>query len=423
MPLRINKKYIPLILFCFCLLTRISFKLISGANNFELFPDAHRYDQVSELLIQGKWSMDVNAYIIAPLYPLFLALAKMISGNCWEITAVTIQFLMISLSAIWIYRLSFLLSKSEFISTITALIYILYPLTLWYNFTLVQETLFQSLFIGSIYYLVKSGKSSIDRDFILSIILLALSILTKSHIIIALPFLAVWILKFKTLKHLIQTSLIVIMICMPNTILNYLNYNIVSLSSSGSSTLLLLGHSDQTYPCLINTAGQLEGRHAQGCDADFVFEPNFDNESWATINKMNPQQRFKERKKMALNWIKNNPDKYIDLKLHGLLRFLKPGLDRKQYQFHIWLTTFLMGMLIYIPAIIELTRKQNRVEKSFKFLCWILVLTVFLIFMIFLPINRFRVVTLEPALIVLAGIYYGRYIKKWLQNKYPTAIT
>ena len=415
-------KYTPLLIFLLCMLTRVIYKCISYANNFELFPDAYRYDKLSNLLLNGIWEMDVNAYIVAPFYPIFLSLFKLIGGASWEVWTITAQFSLVSISAVWIYQITLLITQSRQTSTLSALIYIFYPLTLWYNFTLVQETLFQSLFIGTIYHLYKSYKLNSDRSFSFAIILLGVSLLTKSHIIVAFPFIVFWIYKYKSLQHLIWGAFGLLLLCLPTAYLNFKNHKIISLSSSGSATLFLLGHSDKTFNCLIKTAGEIESRHAQGCDPDFVFERDYSEEPWSTINKLEPKARFHSRRQAALNWIKDNPGKFIQLKIHGLKRFFIPGLDWKQYKPIIWIFSLILGLAIYIPAIIILLDKKSPLDPAYKSLSWILIITVFLIFMIFFPINRFRIITMEPTLIVLAGIFYSKYIKKWLRKTHSTTI-
>ena len=417
------KQYSAAYIILVCILSRILFKLISGINNYELFHDSYRYNEISNRLIQGEWAMDINAYIIAPLYPLFLALIKLISKGHWELITVGVQFLMVGISALWIYRLALLVFKSDWSALISVILFIFYPLTLWYNFTLVQETMFQSLFIGFLYYLYKSYNQKSNRSLYMAGLLFGLSILTKSHALIALPFFLLWIAKYKSAGSTIGFICIVVSICLPITIINYQQYGTLGLSSAGTSTLFLLGHSDKTYNCILESAGTIEKRHAQGCDADFVFEKEYPEQPYSQINKMAPIQRFKSRKEIAIKWIKENPGKFGKLKWHGIKRFVIPGLDWNQYPIKIWLPSFLLGLLIYFPALLMLLKRSHNLNQAFKYIVWILLLNIFIIFILFFPVNRFRVITLEPMLIILAGAYYSIYIKKWLQRKIPAAIT
>ena len=63
------------------LLTRIGFKWLSGADNFQLFYDSSRYDMLSNRIVNGNYNLDVTAFITAPFYPYFLATTKYLFGE------------------------------------------------------------------------------------------------------------------------------------------------------------------------------------------------------------------------------------------------------------------------------------------------------------------------------------------------------
>ena len=93
-------------LFFLCLLVRILFKVLSGYDNYELFVDAHRYDILSTQILQGNYNLDIVAYLSAPLYSYTLAVTKLLSSHYWQAIAVGYQFILISLSTVYIYKIT-----------------------------------------------------------------------------------------------------------------------------------------------------------------------------------------------------------------------------------------------------------------------------------------------------------------------------
>ena len=96
------------LIFLLFFLSRCLFKWVTGHDNFELFGDSYRYDIFSDQLLSGNFNLDGFAFIIAPLYPYFLAGMKLLFGAYWQTAAVALQFAVVSWSGVWLYRLALL---------------------------------------------------------------------------------------------------------------------------------------------------------------------------------------------------------------------------------------------------------------------------------------------------------------------------
>lgn len=402
-------------IFLACLASRILFKVISKYDNYQLFVDSHRYDNLSTKIINGDTNMDIVAYLSAPLYPYTLAFFKKINLENWEVLAVGYQFLLVALSAVVIYKITKLLFDSETTATLASAIYILYPMTFWFNFTLTQETTFQCYFIFFCYFFLKTTISPSTRASVLAAGCFALSLLTKSHIVMLLPFLALIFLYNKQLKQGLLFFALVMISTIPHGLKNYHEHGVYTLSSHGNASLFLLGHSDQTYPCLLERAGEMDDFSALGCDPSFVFDRTYSFEEYGLVNDLSVKDRNETRMRIALEWIKANPKKFVELKLFGLKRFLMPGLDYLQYKFSYWVLSFISGLLLYLPAYLILFQKFKS-KPAVHFLMVSLILVSAAIFIVFFPINRFRVITMEPLLCVYAAVFYTRLLQPFLKT-------
>lgn len=398
-------------LFTLCLLVRMAFHWFMPHDHFDLFTDSYRYDELSDRILSGNFSLDVTSYIIAPLYPYTLAFFKLIGGSGWQTMVVAFQFLLVALSTVYLYKTSLLLFDSKNAALLTGLMYIFYPLTLWYNFTLVQETSFQAYFIFFIYFFLRISKYALTGDVIRAAIFFGLALWTKSHILMLLPLLIIILGLQKKWKQGFVFASIVVLLSIPHGLVNYKLHEVFTISSHGNATLFLLGHSDDTYPCLIGQKRDMRTYSDAGCDNSIAIDADYVFPIYGLVNTLTPKERNALRFKIATEWIKDNNVKFLELKWHGLKRFIVPGLDSRLYKLPIWLASLFGGLLIYLPAYFILAR--NLREDWWQHLLPVaLLFTIAVIFIVFFPINRFRVITLEPLLMVYAGLFYQRLLPK-----------
>lgn len=401
-----------IVLFLLCLIVRIAFKYFSGYDNFELFGDSGRYDILSRRIINGEANMDIVAYLSAPLYSYTLALFKTIHFDHWQTITVSYHFLLISLSAIYIYKITDLLFKSRSTSFIASLIYIFYPMTLWFNFTIAQETTFQAFIIIFSYYFMASSEHGSKKNYMLTSLSFGLALLTKSHILMLLPFLLlIKMIHGQLLDFSKYLVIIVGLMILPHGLINKQQHGVFTISSHGNASFFLLGHSDFTYDCILNTSGSTGQFSHEGCVPVFVFDRDQVFPKYGKANALSVKERNRVRLKIALEWVKQNPSKFLKLKIYGIQRFLMPGLDYKQFKLKYWLASFIAGILIYIPGYLILYQQLMANYKDHLLMVSLILVTA-AIFIIFFPVNRFRVITMEPLLIVYAGQWYSQLISK-----------
>ena len=250
--------------------------------------------------------------------------------------------------------------------------------------------------------------------------LLCLTILCKSHAA-SLWILMIGILFYlKRSKHLILFLASTLIFLSPLLIRNTILYDKFSYSNFAVGSMLLAGHSEQTYSCLALTAQAPQNSIQSDCELNFIFHPPYEFGSYGQINKLPPPDRDKQKIKLALDWIHDNPLKTLELKATGLLRLMIPSVDFRVYPIPIFITSLILGLLLYIPSIITIVSRWKKGQKD-VLIPFLLFACVALVFVIFYPQNRFRIITLEPLLMVYAAALYYKLLKKklWLNHSDP----
>lgn len=417
--IRFIQKHPSLFIFLLFMLTRFLFKWISGYDNFELFGDSYRYDILSDRILSGDYDLDYTAYIIAPLLPYYLALMKILFGIHWQFWGMFFQFVVIAASGICLYKLALLLFRSEVVAWLAALFYCFFPITLWYNFTFTQETLFQGFFIISIYYLVKTLDDNQIKYLIISAVFFSLAFLTKSHGLLFAPFIVVLFFLNQQLSFLnkIKYSFFYGAICLlftvPNGLYNLKKHGVYTFSSYGSATFFYYGHCEYTY---ITHFYPTYKDITEGADASFIFDKDFNHPGYGKINALPHKEKAKWYTKMAFDWMRQNPYKCLQIEAFSFYRFFMPGVSMHHYLFYKWLLSFIFSLPIYLLAYFGI---WTAVRQSPRQHLWILFLMLMMLGfnLVFSPQSRFRTVTLEPFYTM-----YAAFAFMFLYNKYSSLL-
>jgi len=404
------------IIFMAFLGSRCIYYALSGADHFELFGDSYRYDDLSNRILNGDFNLDIVAFIIAPLYPALLAVIKVLAGTHWEEMAVLVQFLLVSMSGLWLYRLALLLFEQRNTALLAAAFYGVFPNTLWLNFTLSQETVFQSLFVGAIYYWVSSLQTENRRHLVYSAVLYSLAFLTKSHVLLFSPLIA-WLYMrrrqipfFRKAADALLYAGICILFTLPYGLYHLKHNGQYVISSTGFGAFFHQYHSEAGYMDNFYPSDTLwEQPHIGNT---FVFYPQHDFGQYGKVNLLPHRQKQKLHFAMALEWIKSNPGKYLRLKWFAFRRFFTPGLSRLHYPAHTWLLSLLAGLPFYLLAYAGLWQAwRDDIRRH----TWMAALTGFMLFfyLFFWPQSRFRTVTLEPFYLMYAALAARLLWSKW----------
>ena len=404
---QLEERPLYLVLFLLFFLVRIFFKWVSGYNNFELFLDSERYDEYSNNILQGHFNMDHTAFILAPLYPYFLAAIKFLFGANWQFFGVLFQFLLVSLSGVYLYKIAILLFQKRRIALVGALFYCFFPMTLWYNFTFTQETLFQSLFIFAIYHLLQTLYGN-PKYLVPSALFYSLAFLTKSHLLLFSPFVVLLFFTsspyslFQKIKYSILYGAICLAFTLPYGLYNLKVNGVYALSSYGTGAFFHISNSEYTYNEVFHPAALDSEAHRYGTYLIFAFDKNFEYPKYGKVNSLPMKERQRMHAILAWEWIWENPRDFWRLKWFSFYRFFTPGLSGGHHSMGVWLASFLSSLPIYLLAYVGIFQSMRRDWRKHW---WIVLLmgTILVFFVVFSPVSRFRTVTLEPYYLIYAA--------------------
>jgi len=363
--------------------------------------DVERYLRLSENIINGNYNLLDDLFIVAPFYPYYLALLKIISNENFINSLIASQIFISSTTTVFIMKITKEIFKSKFTVNISGLIYSVYPTTLFYTHMIGQETFFQFFFIVSSFFFCKFANKQKFKDLFLFSLFITFSFLTKSHVSIIIIFFVISVfLLSKKIKKKIQNVLIIIitvnLICFPNGLYNYKKNGIYALSTTGFG-LSMASNSENFYNFLVEVKNIKE-----------LKDPNIIN---LYPPKIDTNKNIKDKEKYwldsSIEWIKNNPKKFIVMKLYNFYNFVMPGGNAKHYTFKMWLILFLVALPLYVGSYIEII--QRSIINYKKNLLIISVFFGMLIYSVpFFPQDRLNYIMLEPLYI----IYFSNFIIK-----------
>ena len=304
-------------------------------------------------------------------------------------------------------------------------IFCFHPSAILYVNNVGQECFFQVFLIYSLFFLIRflEFNDSI-KNLMLSAFFFALCFLTKSYILLWSPCIAlILFFRIKSTKKAIQYTLIYMILCvlmtMPYGFYNLKKHGIYTLSSNGIEFFFWFGNSESTYLsdyCIES----YEKRFSEKLPTDTAFFihshslplSNMTIEKYADILKQMPPVKERQRyfKEGAKKWISENRDKWLNLKMFYLKRYILPGLNRHFFVFNRWLFMLIISVPFYFLAywgIIEAIRKD--LKKHFWILSLWVILLLFCVF--FHSENRFRSITIEPYFAIYAPIGFQKMIQ------------
>jgi len=404
----------------FFLALTIRLLYLATAHLFNISPtdccDWSRYDQLSTQILVGNYNMDGGSFIVAPIFPLFVSLIKFVSYENTFLIIQLIQTLISSFSVYFLMKSSDIIFEKKILSIFVGIIFSLYPFTFWFVVYMGQETFFQSFLIISFYYLLKFMKYKKFRDFTCFSIIFGITLLTKSHIILFVPFLFFILLInykdiLKSLVYFVIFILIVFITCLPQSInnKNYNNYHV--LSTTGVGLHFLVGHNDEFYKMITAPPKKNSEEYKRIWSMDYKVA----KETKKNNKSLNHKELDKVRFYVGLNWILNNPSKATKLIFMNIKNFLQPGFNKLHHDGLKWLVSFIISFPIYILAYYAIIKNIFHNYKKHTLIIS-LFFTMFIFSTIFYTQNRFRVITIEPYYLMYAS--YSIYqIYNYLKNK------
>ena len=403
-----NKKQLILI-FVVALISRVSFAHYSGVEVFG--GDWARYDDQSNNILKGEFNLEVSLFITAPLYSYLVAGLKYIFNSRYVSVLELLQILLSAVSAIYLTKTAQLIFKKNNISLVCGIVYGVYPVTLYFTHTLGQESIFQSFFIVAIYFISKFLRYKQRKDLILFSIIFSLALLTKSHVLLIIPFLLVGVIIVKGINYDSISDVIIIVgivffLTLPYGIYNKIVNGVYVISSSGLGGHFLTGHNDDTYTYLVDSPPRdtIEYKRIKSMDY-MIFR-----QLAPKLGGLTHAEKQALYLRAGFDWIHDNPKKAIKLLFVNLRDFLMPGFNIQHYPFKAWLAALIMSTPIFVFAYIEIVRSCIKNYKEH-----IPILSIFLGMLLFslgfYTQNRFRVITLEPFYVMYASASLVSFFK------------
>lgn len=413
--------------FLLFLLSRFLYWVFSPMNYLTSIKDVLRYDKMSQQILNGNYNLDIGSFIVAPFYPFFVAATKFFFGIHWLIAVGWIQNIVAALAGIYLLKILNTLTSNIAAKYWLSTLYTVYPFTLIYTYAVLQESLFQSFYIIACYYFLQTLKPHLAQP--LAVLkfsfIFSLAFLTKSHILLGVPivFLLWFLLKeniFLTFKKVTLFCIICGIMTLPNGIYNYKKNGVYTLSSDGFAMFFFWGQSEYAYKRDVLGTSINELFEAKTLERDTAYlldiegERFFEDPSGVSAQRLLLLPRGKNRDKYfwksAFDWIKSHPEDYFWLKMAHFRHGIVPGVSSLSYPFKTWLLVLIVTAPIYFLGYISLFK---HLKQDFRNHAWSLLPfgSLLLLCSIAVCSTRFKIITVEPLLLVYTALLLGDYRK------------
>ena len=353
----------------------------------KVLPDTYTYLKIGEEIFSGKI---IQTPLHMPGYGIWMFLFNFITQNNY---GVIIGDIVISCLTVYvIYLLSYEIFKKKEISIISALIFALYPFSIFYSISALSETLFVFLLLLSILMFYRN-------DFFYGSLLIILSIYIKPTSDIFAPFLilifSLVIKKYsfkKSIFHLCIYYTLYILLLSPWWFHNWKKYDgFVRINLSGGYHL---------YSG--NNIKNKTGGGIGGIDVDH---------NWSDEDiKYRGIEFHNKFKKEAYDFIKENPKEFVNLTMIKFLRFwrMHPYTDEYKGTIYKLISTLSYGIILILSILFIFNSK-----KFLRIISPLLTIIFFTtaIHCITIASIRYRY-PIEPILIIFASYTIYKYLKK-----------
>ena len=353
----------------------------------KVLPDTYTYLKIGEEIFSGKI---IQTPLHMPGYGIWMFLFNFITQNNY---GVIIGDIVVSCLTVYvIYLLSYEIFKKKEISIISALIFALYPFSIFYSISALSETLFVFLLLLSILMFYRN-------DFFYGSLLIILSIYIKPTPDIFAPFLilifSLVIKKYsfkKSIFHLCIYYTLYILLLSPWWFHNWKKYDgFVRINLSGGYHL---------YSG--NNIKNKTGGGIGGIDVDH---------NWSDEDiKYRGIEFHNKFKKEAYNFIKENPKEFVNLTMIKFLRFwqIYPYTDEYKGTIYKLISTLSYGIILILSILFIFNSK-----KFLRIISPLLTIIFFTtaIHCITIASIRYRY-PIEPILIIFASYTIYKYLKK-----------
>lgn len=379
------------ILFFIALLIRILFHLLSP---IDYFPDSISYLKLSNLIFTPTLIEDHN---MMPGYPIFLFLSNKLFSNYFALD-ILISSLLVLVAGRLYYKIFF----DEQGAKVCAFLFAIYPFNILYSSLMLTENSY-------IFFAITGYTFLYYKKIFFSFIFIVISILIRPSIdifnIIVIIFFSIFVFEDEyknTIKKVIIFSIIYCIVFSPWWFYNYKRYGQFIKLTPAFGLTLYSGNNE------MNKTG------GGNLNEDFNFN--------IIKGVDDPLERDRIMKDAAINYIINNPVKFIQLSFKRLIRFFNIIPNYKKDDLYnggiknlfisiISAITMTCLYLFSFLAIIKLDK--NKLKKISPLFAYFIILTG--IHVITIASIRYRF-PLEFVLLILSSFSLNIYIKKFMKK-------
>jgi len=376
------------------------FYFIKEGNTLRFYDEFDYYKISSNLAEHGMFAKYASSptAMRSPGYPFFLSLIFRFSKSILLIKI--IQLILYYFSAFFIFKLAFKISQNRNISFIAGFLFLIYPPILFTTNTVYPQLLYLFLFLGLILILFNKNLNWINL-LIISIINGFLILINPIHLLF-FPFMIYLILLkkerlFSRIKKTVFFVLISFLVFFPWMNRNYKLFHNFALTSTGGINLLL-GNNPNTTP-------------NAGINVDIT--PFIDSEIIQDFNEMKKDNYYK---KIALEFIKENPGYYLGLYFKKFLNYFnyrnQLATVSESSVFRVTINAVSWFFILFFVIISVFNKDINIRENLLLFLIF---LQSCLFYSFFFTRIRFRIPYVPFLIIIVAqnlNYYFCKLFKK-----------
>ena len=378
-----------LMILIFSLVVRLVFMWIYPDQHF---PDAVAYETIGKEIFSGEI---VTNNIYMPLYPI---LSHITGGGIVRI----LMDIIISVISVWlIFLLSLNFFQDRFSALLSAFAASIYPHFLFYSVSGLTEIFFTFLLLLSFLLFYK-------KRFFLAIVISILAILVKPTFDFLNPILVIIFVRYvhdgswkKVTQYLSVYAISYMVIMSPWWVHQYQKYGEFVRLSLGDGIVLYSGNNP-----LNKTGGGIMG-----------LDVNIDQFS----NEKNPVISNKKMKAAAIEYIIQNPDRFVELAGLKFMRFwrLWPHTEHYQQWYVVAASLLSYGVILFLAIGFIFRNVGMYLKRLTPIFALFGYLT--LVHMVTIGSIRYRF-PLEPFLIIFAGYFFVDILKRyewlnWIKNK------
>lgn len=425
MPQGIRRKIIRvqllhLLLLNLCITS--AFAWISGAQPLSFFPDEKEYVLLADKALQGDFNFDIGRFIRSPFYPLFLAGCKWMFGSLWLQSVVLLHILFQALACAGLYFLAKILFDEK-TATISAVLFSIFVPCFFYIKAISSETIFQANYIWLIYFFLLSLKQEHVKYVVITGVLFSVAYLNRSQIGLFAPFMAMGYLlgsNFSFGKKMMRVAVfssIAVVATLPWAFINLKMHDLFITSSNGGAWVFIAGNSNTGYAQFVEDMDINSKRYKEVQ----MLEPSLAREMGDTaIWNKSVKERQVAFSAYGKKWVKENPGKFLHMKVKlGALYFV-PGLMKKHHPFTKWLLSFLIALPFYLLAYMGIAMALKHDWKNHLWFITYL-LTIFTLMVVFVFSSRFRTYGIEALYLIYAAwalsVFGGKKIPALFQQE------